>query len=437
MYGGSRGVLSLVVATVVGAVFVVVPGVVQTRSAASTLPYAYCPAARHIITSHTRWHQHQLGPGISLAEADVGHHRRRLHINVVRADLRQPRVAVRPLRRALTHRQRLPDLARRKHLVAASNGPYFNLATGSPAVPVIGPRGPLVLTDRATWLAGIGSDGRAEDGTAWLDGTARSATGSQRLAAINWATPVSGLSVYTPAWGSRKVPISAVATTIAVRHRAALGPPGRRRTVPRGGRLLVATRPQAIAWMLGLRRGSRLSVHYRTGTVARSPFREAYGVGTQVVGTPDHVRSGLYCSRSEVYAARTDFAWRAHGRELIIATVGSPRGNEHAGVDENQMSQIMATLGAGRSYALDGGGSTELVARLPGRGLSVRTTRHGRALRRIPIGIGVYSLPKPKSRHRPAPHPKAPRRPKQPTPTPSSPPSLLGGLLGLLLPRSG
>jgi len=289
-------------ATMVGAALVAVPGIAPTRSAASTLPYAYCPPARQIIGPHTHWDQHRLGPGISIAQANVGHRRHRLRINVVRADLRQSRVAVRPLRHSLTHRQTLPDLAHRNSLVAAANGPYFSFATGSPVVPVIGPRGPLVLTNRSAWLAGIGRDGRAEDGNAWLVGAARSATDRLRLSAINWAAPMTGLSVYTPAWGGRKVPVGKATRTIAVRHRAVIRPAGHRRYRSRGGRLLVANSPQAVAWMHGLRRGSRVAVHFSTGTDARSPFQQAYGVGTMVVDTP--TTSAPACTAAELRCMR-------------------------------------------------------------------------------------------------------------------------------------
>lgn len=436
----SRRVLSVVAMTAVGAALAVVPIVSESSSSASSVPYAYCPAARQIISSHTHWHERRIASGITLSQANVGTGRQRLHINVVRADLRNKRVAVRPLRRTLTHREPLTSLARRKRLVAAANGPYFSFATGSPAVPVIGPGGPLVLTDRAAWLAGIGTNSRAEDGNAWLDGAARSAWGRHRLVAINWARPLTGLAVYTSAWGGGKVPMLRHSRTLAVRHGVGIAR-GRHR-VPRGGELLVANGRQAEQWLRRLHHGSRVSIRYHAADDAPSPFREAYGVGTLVVDAPDHVRVGLYCSRGEKLAARTDFAWRAHGKQLIIATVDSPRGSEGVGVDEDQMSQIMATLGAGRSYALDGGGSTELVTRTVGSKLSLRTARHRGHLRSIPIGIGIYSLPTPKPKHRKvsAPsstsgstgpeHPSQPGEPKKPQPSPTpTDPGLLGGIL--------
>jgi hypothetical protein len=159
--------------------------------------------------------------------------------------------------------------------------------------------------------------------------------------------------------------------------------------------LLVATNAASISWLHSLRRHSPASTSYRAKTDAPHPFAEAYGVGTQVVTTAHHVRSGLYCRKGAIFAARTDIAWSDHGKRLILATVASPRGSSSYGVDENQMSQVMVRLGADRSYALDGGGSTELVARMHGqRKLSIRTRRNGEPERRIPVGIGVYSLPK-------------------------------------------
>jgi Phosphodiester glycosidase len=111
---------------------------------------------------------------------------------------------------------------------------------------------------------------------------------------------------------------------------------------------------------------------------------------------------------------------------LILATIESPHGGDGFGVDENQMSEVMVRLGAARSYALDGGGSTELVAKLPKEHkLSIRTPTPNGHERRIPVGIGVYSLPKPKHhRH----HTHGHKKPKKKTKG-----GLLGGILGGLL----
>jgi hypothetical protein len=404
-------------------------------SAAGTQPYAFCPAAKHILGRSTHWHHHRLAPGISLAETTAGAGRARLRVNVVkvvlgRHDHGRRRASVAPVHHTLTTHRRLTRLADRPHLVAATNGGYFDAAVGAPREALIEGGAPLVLSRHHSRVAGIGVDDRARDGRAWLVGHVQTGHGRHRLGALNENLPATGLSVYTPVWGSRPVVLPARARSRVVHRGRVAGPVTHRRHVPRHGALLVATTRTAVHWLHSLRRSGRVSVDLRARTDAPHRFREAYLVGTQVVASAHHVKTGLYCRRGEVYAARTDIAWRDNGRTLLLATVVSPRGSDNYGVDENQMSQVMVRLGASRSYALDGGGSTDMVARLPGRhGMSIRTRRHHETERPIPVGIGVYSM----HVH----HVKA-RKParrghkhhrRHPHPAPSSP---LGGLLGLL-----
>jgi hypothetical protein len=358
--------------------------------------YASCPGPKHLVGSSTHWHHHRLAPDISLAEALVGKRAARLKVAVVRINLASRRAKLAPIHRGLSTRHHLTRLARRPHLVAATNGPYFDFGFGAPKVPVIAGGGPLVLSHKRTKVAGIGVDGRAEDGGAWLVGHASAPRGRHHLVAINEVAPPRGLSVYTSAWGSNSVPLPLFARSRVIRHGRVVGSASRHHLVPNGGQLLVATSAGAIQWLHALRPSSPLSLAYHAKTNARRPFAQAYGVGTQVVASANHVRRDLYCNPGSIYAARTDFAWRDHGRRLILATVASPRGGEGYGVDENQMSQIMVALGASRSFALDGGGSTELVTRLPSQhGLSIRNPGPHANQRAIPLGIGVYSLPKP------------------------------------------
>jgi hypothetical protein len=129
---------------------------------------------------------------------------------------------------------------------------------------------------------------------------------------------------------------------------------------------------------------------------------------------PGVVETDLYCRASERYAARTDIAWKPGGHTLMLVTVEATRASDHYGVDENQMSGLLVALGASKGFALDGGGSTQMVARLKQRITKhikhrrnhhvVRRTIHrvvhrlvlqvhprGSTGRAIPVGLGVYS----------------------------------------------
>jgi hypothetical protein len=392
----SRVAAALVAAGVVATALVIAP----VKHAVAGEPYSYCPPAGNLVTSNTEWHHHRLAPGVTLTTATLRPGPHRLRINVVRANLARRRVAVSPLHTRLTHRHRLSTLAKQPHLVAATNGMYFNFTFGSPTVPLMGARGPLVLSTEHEKVAGIGADGRARDGHAWLVGSAITSQGvRERLVGINEIDPPPGLSIYTSAWGTHKVPRPPFSRALVVRHGRPIPHTGHHRHVPARGILLVANNLGALGWMDSLRPSSTIDISYHAKTNTHHPFRQAYGVGTRVVASPNHVRGGLYCNKHEIYAARTDIAWADHGRQLILATVASPKGGKRAGVDENQMSEIMVDLGAERSYALDGGGSTDMVARVGHHALAPISPLPKGKERPIPVGVGVFSLPKSAVRH--------------------------------------
>jgi hypothetical protein len=409
--------VSRVVASSLAALLAVGGLAVSVPHAAVARPAQACPTAGNLINGNTVWNHHHLAPGVTLSAATLRSGPRRLRVNVVRANLGRRRVAVAPLHGALTRRHRLSALARQPHLVAATNGMYFSFAFGSPTVPLIGARGPLVLSAEHQTVAGIGDDGLARDGRAWLQGSATAPeVGADRLVGINEVEPIPGLSLYTSAWGHHRVPRQPFSRALVVRHGHAVAHTSRHHRVPTHGVLLVASSLGSLGWMGSLRHNSPVDLNYRAVTNTHHPFRQAYGVGTRVVSSADHVRSGLYCNHAEVYAARTDIAWAKHHTQLILATVASPNSGEHYGLDEDQMSEVMVDLGVDRSYALDGGGSTDLVARLGGGPLSIRSPLPKGKERPIPVGVGVFSLPKAliKKEHRHD-HPKHGHHPARPT----------------------
>ncbi|HVV74763.1 MAG TPA: phosphodiester glycosidase family protein [Mycobacteriales bacterium] len=361
--------------------------------------YEFCPPARTTAASNLHWSHRRLSPGVSLSAATMRGDRGKVEVRVLRVDLSRRGVSVAPLHGALTSGHVLTSLASHRRLVGATNGMYFNLSTGSPKVPFISHRRPVVLSDRPQRVAGIGVDRRAQDGDVWLAGTVRSGDAFGRLASVNEPYVPSGLSVYTAAWGRRHIPLPSGAHTRLVRGNRVASSTGRRRVVPRNGRLLVARGWPAVHWLRSLHRHDRVTTRLRVLTDAPVRFQQAYGVGTQTVSRPDQISTGLYCSHHEYYAARTGIAWTRSRSSLMLVTAESPRGPDHYGLDENQMSALLVHLRAATAYALDGGYSTAMVARLRhhhrrhhhrGHPLTVVTAAHGHRQRQIPVGVGVF-----------------------------------------------
>ncbi len=381
----------VVAASSAGAALVSLTALVPLPARAGS-DYEYCPPARMSSVSNLHWHSRRLAPGVSLASSTMRGDRGKVNVRVLRVDLTRRGVSVAPLHGALASGHVLSRLASARRLVAATNGMYFNLTYGSPKVPFIKHRRPMVLSYRPERVAGIGVNGRAQDGYVWLVGSAGSGDAQTRLEAVNEPYVPRGISVYTGSWGRHRIPLPADARSRVIRHDRIHSPAGKHRVVPRGGRLLVARGAPAVHWLRSLRGRSLLAVRMRVATDAPVRFSQAYGVGTQTVEHADQISTGLYCSRHEYYAARTGIAWTRSRSTLMLVTAESPRGPDHYGLDENQMSALLVNLRAASAYALDGGFSTTMVARLRHHHhrLALVTAPRGHRQRAIPVGVGIY-----------------------------------------------
>lgn len=353
--------------------------------------YSFCPPARE-SANHLHWNARRIAPGVRLESTTMRGDRGKVEVRVLRVDLTHRGVAVSPLHRALSSGHVLTRLASARRLVAATNGMYFNLSYGAPKVPFISHRRPMVLSERPERVAGIGVNHRAQDGDVWLVGLVRSGDAVSRIAAVNEPFVPNGISVYTGSWGAHHIPLPPDARSRLVRHDRIHSLARRHRVVPSGGRLLVARGAPAIHWLRSLRGRSRVSMRMRAATDAPVRFAQAYGVGTQTVEQADQISTGLYCSRHEYYAARTGIAWTRSRSTLLLVTAESPHAPDHYGLDENQMSAVLVNLRAATGYALDGGYSTTMVARLRHHHhrLSLVAAPRGHHQRAIPVGVGVF-----------------------------------------------
>jgi exopolysaccharide biosynthesis protein len=61
------------------------------------------------------------------------------------------------------------------------------------------------------------------------------------------------------------------------------------------------------------------------------------------------------------------------------------------GLDSIQLGRVMSDLGADQAFLLDGGGSTEMLARMSrGHRLTLRNHPTDGAERPLPLGFGIY-----------------------------------------------
>ena len=371
-------------------------GVIEPTPAAArpSGQYDFCPAARTNADTNLVLHRHAIAPGVSVDRTVMHSSRGKVNVRVLRVDLTQPGVRVHSLHKSLSSTHALTTLASREHIVAATNGMYFSLSYGAPVYPFISAGRPMVLSAKPMRVAGIGVNQRAEEGLAWLDGRVRSGDAVMPLSAVNLAPPM-GLSVFTAAWGTRRVPLPSDARTRRVSHDRVVTKPGHFRTVPRGGALLVARGADAQRWLRSLANGAPITVERDVATDAPVPFRDAYGVGTRTVKHADQPSKNLYCARVGTLAARTSIAWSRSRTTLMLVTAESPKGPDSFGLDENQMSALLIHLRAAGGYALDGGTSTEMIARKHGHTRWVlEAAPHGHGQRPVPVGVGISYRPR-------------------------------------------
>ncbi|MCZ9340273.1 phosphodiester glycosidase family protein, partial [Streptomyces sp. TRM76130] len=79
-------------------------------------------------------------------------------------------------------------------------------------------------------------------------------------------------------------------------------------------------------------------------------------------------------------------------RVLLLAVDGSSV--YRTGLTVAELARALRARGATEGFSLDGGGSTTLVARVPGAtGVTVRNHPSAGAERLVPNGIGVFSGP--------------------------------------------
>jgi Phosphodiester glycosidase len=351
--------------------------------------YDFCPAGKTTANTQLVMTHRTIAPGVSIAKTTMSSTRGKVDVRVLSVDLAQKGVSVTSLHGALASSHYLTSLAAAPDVVAATNAMYFSLSYAAPVYPFIADGRPMVLSATPMTVAGVDADHLAEDGQAWLNGSVRSGAAEMSVAALN-LSPRIGLSVFSSDWGDRPVPLPSDARARRVSNGRIATSTGRFRTVPAGGSLLVARGDVALRWLRALATHAPVKIVSKVATNAPVPFEQAYGAGTRTVAQADQASNNLYCTTTETLAARTSIAWSRSRTTLMLVTTESPKGPDNYGLDENQMSALLIYLRAAGGYALDGGTSTEMVARVPGhKNLVLEAAPHGHDQRPMPAGIGI------------------------------------------------
>ncbi len=285
----------------------------------------------------------------------------------------------------------LSAMAARSGAVAAVNGDFFDIGQTNIALGDVVKGGQFLQTQIPTWpnAAGVGTDrlGRLLDVT--LDGTVILPGGSYPLGSINLPTVQSStIGLYTPLWTlprtqsmygasqGREVIVRA-GTVVSVSPTATAEP------VPSDGFVLVG-REEFAAPLAALKVGDPVSVSY----VPKPALQWAVG-GNNIL-----VRNGkLEAADDRKVGPRTALGFSVDGRQMFLLTVDG-RSEASGGVTLPELADLIRSFGAYNAIELDGGGSTTMVARLPGEAmLSLINRPSDGKERRIPNGVGIFAAP--------------------------------------------
>jgi exopolysaccharide biosynthesis protein len=301
----------------------------------------------------------------------------------------------------------LPEMAREAGAVAAVNADYFDIS-GSGAPWGVGiqdgellqsplPNTKATQTNRTAVMFSqdaVGAIGEIVfEGTVDLPGDR-----SVSLDALNKAELLEGqVGMFTPVWGTycRCRPVEGVERTVEVVVRDGVvteivGTP-RQGAVPEDGFVLVGRETGAEA-LSSLQVGDPVSVDYDVRAPGDMKVEAALS-GRQLLvvdGEPLELPA-----ENNTAEPRTAVGFSADGTRMWLVAVDGrqPRFSQGIGLDE--LARMMVDLGAHSALNLDGGGSTTLVARHPGRADAELVNRPSDAagIRPVPTGLAMFVPP--------------------------------------------
>ncbi len=340
---------------------------------------------------------------------------------VLEADLTQPTLHPTYLHSTkVTAKARLTNLANRAGAVAGVNGDFFDIGATEAPLGVGLDDGVLRNAPQSGWNRAAtfspGSTGNLGRLTrVFLDGTIR-LPGGTSLEATNLNSPrmaTDGIGIYTPAWGTEDrsqvvdgVPMPqaqaltaeagesvrlprAQAQTQAATFEAEItnGVVTRVSSTPGGavasGTIAVLGAGAGAEALAGLRVGDRVDVNYRPDS--------AVDATVAITGNLVLLRDGVVVAPDSLSQPRTAVGFSADGTRIWLVTVDG-RSDTSVGMTYVELANLMKSLGADDALNLDGGGSTTMVAQMPGDdAVSVRNTPSDGAQRPVPNGLGFVT----------------------------------------------
>jgi phosphodiester glycosidase len=324
---------------------------------------------------------------------------------------------------AVAARQTVTHMTKGQGAVAGVNGDFFNISethagvepTGSASGPEVsgghalkaavpdGQRfGPaLPPGTSAEDVLAVGTDGVGRLPRIPLTGTVHSGATSLPVRGLNqYAIPYGGIGAFTHAWGSmsrrrsvcgtnnvRTAPCSTETAQVTVRGGVvtAVSDAVGAGDIPSDTTVLVG-RDKAADQLRALRPGDQVQVEFHLADQERYRFAIG-GFPIRRGGAPP---AGL---RNVGSAPRTAAGLNQAGTRLYLLVVDG-RSAKSSGLTLAELSALLGRVGASDGVNLDGGGSSTIAVRGPGRSAAtVQNKPSDGAERKVANGIGVFTTP--------------------------------------------
>ncbi|WP_156290571.1 phosphodiester glycosidase family protein [Oceanobacillus salinisoli] len=334
-----------------------------------------------------------IGPGIELTQFERFDARGWLNGEVMTIDLSNEAVSADLLYPGvITDSKPVSEMAKEAGAVAGVNGDFFDINnTKAPSGSMIqggnilkGPQGSHTLT------AGVDEDGIGVITNILLEGTIQLPSGEFSLAALNQSSiPSNGIGLYTSVWGEAQrandgSPVYEVTIrdgkVAAVSDKAGKGVMGK-------DTIVLVGREQGAETLKTLFIGDKVRVSYAPKIEGDTLMDFAIG-GNVILVDKGQVPANIDDSTT---APRSAVGFSEDGETMILAVVDG-RQLDSRGMTYKEMAELMKEYGAYQALNIDGGGSSTMVARMPGEAdAEVVNAPSDGSERYVPNGIGVFA----------------------------------------------
>ncbi len=315
----------------------------------------------------------KLAPGVEYEHLSLLTSAGPLEIRIVVVDPHLPTIQLRSVLASnalISAGETVRSIAQRTNAVAAINGDYFDLGHTNQPLGLTVVDGTLVRVPRKRYALIIGNDGHASFAEETFHATVALGNAIYPLSSFNLYPP-EDLGILTPAFGP--VPPNPNVTIIPLTNGSDGGfgpfiagaPADNTTTLAAGTYLVIGPSAYSAATIPPL--GTSVEITGNLAPIALSQIRSAVGGGPLLLRAGQAVIDPDGPNFSGPIPA-TAVGLNPAG-DLMLLEVDGRQATRSVGLTRPQLAALFLAFGASDAMALDGGGSSTLVATLPGIGI--------------------------------------------------------------------